>query len=396
MHHVLCEHRLPLHIGRPLFIWAFAETCYLAHLPFRYFVDCDLETSRSPVVSFEINEIPSLRCSVKTQISSVQIVMPLQVTRTCVFAHDHHCQKQFPKHLRCRWVLVPAQIVDLQNVVQAVANKVNQNAVHLHSLLPIVLYLLLADCMHTRQMDADRCVPIPFIPVLLLWMKAFPFLFVNFEKPFHTHVVIFQLEAISPSASPDPRHAIPGSVTILQIEHDFVSFGQLLLSRSTLGFRKELARRFHYAEGWDRHHEAPEIVLWSLLSTLGQSDQIRFAVCTGDFFPHWIKATKEVGSYREWCLLRLSLTSSSNLSLLLWMEMSNTLVIWALTIWLWAITSAIFEYVNTSSKESAFSHKKLETSQREIKHAEARGKTKHAGRTASLHANDPFHLTDSL
>ena len=31
-----------------------------------------------------------------------------------------------------------------------------------------------------------------------------------------------------------------------------------------------------------------------------------------------------------------------------------------------------------------------------IKHAEARGKTKHAGWTASLHANDPFHLTDSL
>ena len=31
-----------------------------------------------------------------------------------------------------------------------------------------------------------------------------------------------------------------------------------------------------------------------------------------------------------------------------------------------------------------------------IKHAEARGKKKHAGRTASLHANDQFHLTDSL
>jgi len=29
-----------------------------------------------------------------------------------------------------------------------------------------------------------------------------------------------------------------------------------------------------------------------------------------------------------------------------------------------------------------------------IKHAEARGKKKHAGRTASLHANDQFHLTD--
>ena len=105
----------------------------------------------------------------------------------------------------------------------------------------------------------------------------------------------------------------------------------------------------------------------SLLSTLVQSDQVRFAVCTGDFFPHRIKATKEVASYREWCLLRLSLTSSTNLSLLLWMEMSNTLVIWALTIWLWAMTSAIFEYVNISSKESALSHKKLETSQHETK-----------------------------
>ena len=29
-----------------------------------------------------------------------------------------------------------------------------------------------------------------------------------------------------------------------------------------------------------------------------------------------------------------------------------------------------------------------------IKHAEARGKKKHAGKTASLHANDQFHLTD--
>ena len=31
-----------------------------------------------------------------------------------------------------------------------------------------------------------------------------------------------------------------------------------------------------------------------------------------------------------------------------------------------------------------------------IKHAESRGKKKHAGRTASLHANDQFHLTDSF
>jgi hypothetical protein len=60
---------------------------------------------------------------------------------------------------------------------------------------------------------------------------------------------------------------------------------------------------------------------------LGQSDQIRSALFTGDFFPHWIKATKEVGSYRECCVLRLSLTISSNLILLLWMEMSNTVVI---------------------------------------------------------------------
>ena len=133
------------------------------------------------------------------QITTMKIIMPFQVTRGCVLAHDHHCQKEFTQHFGR--LLVPTHVVNLQNTFQTVTKSTKMQSTSDFDYCR--QYMLLAGCMHQGNPGRQKVrVTIPLIPCQLIeTLKVFRCVSVNFEKTFQAKVVVFQLETISPSAT---------------------------------------------------------------------------------------------------------------------------------------------------------------------------------------------------